>query len=63
MSVVIETLVLCDDCGEQCGGDDRSQTATQIRASRKRAGWIQIGSEDYCPNCAPNHCKSRKAKP
>lgn len=57
MSVVIETLVVCDDCGDNCACDDRCDNAKQIRASRKRAGWIQIGSLDYCDRCAPNHRK------
>lgn len=53
MSVVIETLVICDGCGEQMGGDDRSQTAKQIRAKRKKwEGWVQRGSKDYCLGCA-----------
>lgn len=52
MSVVIETLILCDECGDSGGGDDRNYKATKIRASRKLAGWIQIGHQDYCDKCA-----------
>ena len=52
MSVVIETLVICDACYENCGGDDRSYRAKLIRKLRKRYGWIQRGSKDYCPECA-----------
>ena len=52
MSVVIETLVFCDRCGENSCGDDREQTAKAIRKSRKSAGWIQRGSKDYCGECA-----------
>lgn len=52
MSVVIETLVFCDGCSENHSGDDRSSSAKQIRASRKREGWIQRGSKDYCESCA-----------
>ncbi len=59
MSVVIETLVLCDDCGHQCSGDDRYKNARQIRRDRKSGGWIQIGSKDYCNKCAPKHRKSK----
>ncbi len=59
MSVVIETLVFCDDCSHQNSGDDRALNARQIRASRKQSGWIQRGSKDYCPDCAKNHIKPR----
>jgi hypothetical protein len=52
MSVVVETLVFCDSCGDNCGGDDRSFNARHIRANRKKGGWVQRGAKDYCPNCA-----------
>ena len=52
MSVVIETLIYCDGCQENCRGDDRDWTARLIRASRKKhKGWEQIGSQDYCDRC------------
>ena len=57
MSVVIETLVICDGCSENYGGDDRYSSAKTIRAKRKKYGWIQRGAEDYCEECA----KMRKA--
>lgn len=66
MSVIIETILFCDDCAEQCGGDDRSQNAKAIRAARKEDGWIQRGSKDYCPKCAPEYqrkTKSRNSRP
>lgn len=62
MSAIIETLVLCDDCGQQNSGDDRSSNAANIRANRKKIGWIQIGSRDYCDKCAPNHKRAAKRK-
>jgi len=58
--VVIELLVICDDCSEAYGGDDRDKTAAEIRATRKRYGWIQQGSKDYCERCAPKHIRRRK---
>lgn len=61
MSAVIETLVLCDDCGHQNSGDDRNLNAAQIRANRKKCGWIQIGSTDYCARCAPKHRKRKSS--
>lgn len=61
MSKVIETLVLCDDCGHQNNGDDRHLSATQIRANRKRSGWIQVGAKDYCDKCAPNHKRAKSS--
>lgn len=51
MSAVIETILLCDECGHQNSGDDRHLNARQIREVRSRAGWVNIGSKDYCPNC------------
>lgn len=60
MSVVIETLVFCDDCGHQCSGDDRAKTAAMIRKGRKASGWIQIGSKDYCEKCASRNKKDKK---
>ncbi len=59
MSVVIETLVFCDDCGDNATGDDRSFSAAHIRENRKQAGWIRVGSKDYCGNCAPNHRRKK----
>jgi len=55
MSVTIETIVSCDECGANCSADDRSKTAKRIRRDRKADGWIQIGSKDYCGKCAPKH--------
>jgi hypothetical protein len=60
MSVVIETLVICDECGQQNFGDDRHKNAADIRRDRKKAGWIQVGSKDYCDRCAPNFHKHTK---
>ena len=54
MSVVIETLVICDGCGEACNGDDRNENAAKIRAARKKVGWRQKGSKDYCADCSGN---------
>lgn len=51
MTVIIETLVFCDGCGENCSGDDREQTAYHIRKSRKECGWVQRGKKDYCAEC------------
>lgn len=63
MSATIDTIVQCDDCGEQCSGDDRHLPAYRIREQRRRVGWIQIGSRDYCEKCAPKHKTKKKAKP
>jgi hypothetical protein len=52
--VVKETLVICDGCGEQCGGDDRNESAAQIRKARKTVGWTQRGKKDYCADCSDN---------
>jgi hypothetical protein len=55
MSYAIETLVFCDDCQDNCGGDDRGQNLKTIRSRRGKWGWIQRGQKDYCPKCAANH--------
>lgn len=60
MSVAIETIVLCDNCGHQNSGDDRNLSARQIRKSRGLCGWIQRGSKDYCEQCAPKFKKRNK---
>lgn len=53
MSVVIQTFVYCDGCSENKFGDDWDNTAAEIRAARKlNDGWIQRGSNDFCPDCA-----------
>lgn len=52
MAVVIETLVFCDECQDNCCGDDRNETAYNIRRSRREhGGWIMRNGKDYCPAC------------
>ena len=52
MSAVKETIIYCDQCGENHGADDRNQSAYEIRKNRKTWGWIQRGSKDFCcPEC------------
>jgi hypothetical protein len=60
VSVSIETIVFCDDCGEQNSGDDRALNAKEIRKKRREWGWIQVGKRDYCGDCAK---KIKDAKP
>jgi hypothetical protein len=52
MSIQIETIVICDGCGANCGADDRHLTAKEIRDSRKARGWTQVGRRDYCDVCS-----------
>lgn len=63
MSIQIETLVFCDGCGANCNGDDRTNSAKRIRATRSLSGWIQRGSKDYCPKCSPQHQAHKRPKP
>ena len=56
MSVIKETLVICDGCGDSNNGDDRYLTATKIRAARKAQGWTHRGMHDYCPKCTEKDC-------
>lgn len=59
MSVVVETLVFCDGCEDNCNGDDRSYSAGEIRRHRKLNGWIQVGAKDYCPDCAAERARKK----
>jgi len=51
MSVVIETIVYCDGCGDNHSGDQRNYTAKYQRESNKAEGWVQRGSKDFCQKC------------
>ena len=63
MSADKEMVVYCDDCYENCNADDRHLSATQIRRNRKaRDGWIQIGSRDYCEQCAAKRTKGKRGE-
>lgn len=59
MSISIETIVCCDGCDENNGGDDRYMSAKDIRAERKLYGWTQIGKKDYCPSCSEKMKRGR----
>ena len=51
MSIVIETILFCDGCGENGWGDERHFSAKYQRESNRQEGWVQRGSKDFCPNC------------
>lgn len=58
---VIETLIFCDGCNENCGGDDRGHTAKHIRHSRAlHDGWVYVRGKDYCQKCAEKRGIKRK---
>lgn len=61
MSCAIETIISCDICAENNGGDDRYKTAKVIRASRGKEGWTYRDGKDYCPKCSPAQRKSATA--
>lgn len=68
MATVIETFIICDDCGETFGVDNRNYTAKQHRENAAKDGWktisenqienlgfsLDVGGKikDLCPNCA-----------
>ena len=47
---VTERLIFCDKCGNNWGGDDRSDGLTfkQMLEERRLQGWVKRGSKDYC---------------
>lgn len=51
MSLVIETHIQCDDCGNTFGVDFRSLTGYNQRKKALKNGWKYSGGKDYCPNC------------
>ncbi len=62
MSVRIETLVFCDGCDDNSSADDHSLTAKEIRKNRKLEGWIQVGSKDFCAECAVKRKEKKEKK-
>lgn len=64
MSLVIETFIICDVCGDSFGVDSRNNTGTKQRTTAKSNGWIYSGNKDYCPNCRAKNKdgKIRKSK-
>ncbi len=61
MSVTIQTIVSCDDCGETNSADDAAFSAKEIRRVRRQWGWVQRGSKDFCGECAKKP-ENRKEK-
>lgn len=51
MSIVIETHLQCDRCGETFGVDDRWRTGTKQREQAKLNGWSCSGGVDLCETC------------
>jgi len=51
MSLVVERFLMCDDCGETFGVDNRSFSTRMQRQSSKENGWHTNGTHDYCPEC------------
>ena len=58
MSIVIETFLVCDKCGENFGIDNRHQSGAAHRANAEQSGWILKGNKDICPNCQKNKTRS-----
>lgn len=51
MSIVIETFLICDGCGENFGVDDRMQTGKTHRLRAKAEGWKVYNGKDFCSDC------------
>lgn len=62
MSHVIKTLVFCDGCQDNCGGDDRWQDLKTIRSRRAKVGWEYVDGKDYCPACKSRKWNVKKGK-
>ncbi len=67
MSVIIETLIVCDGGHPQCSGNDWSAdsrhrgAAEQRRFARAKLGWHCVSSKDFCPKCWKARAVERKA--
>jgi len=62
MSLVIETFVMCDSCGNNFGIDNRQRNGTQQRNAAKQHGWIYSGNKDLCNNCRPKRKDGKNVK-
>lgn len=66
MSLIIETHIICDSCGNDFGIDMRHLKGFLQRKSAKLQGWIYSGNKDLCPDCRPINKKgnyhSKKSK-
>lgn len=51
MSAVKETFLVCDQCGETFGVDNRNDTAARHRQEAKSLGWKYRNGKDYCLDC------------
>jgi hypothetical protein len=51
MSAVIERFIICDECGEPYGVDNRQYTIRQHREGAKMEGWKHRNGRDICPEC------------
>lgn len=44
--------LMCDGAGCSATYQYDRSSATEARQNARKTGWINEGSEDYCPNCA-----------
>lgn len=60
MSLVIETHISCDKCGDTFGVDNRSIKGYMQRKLAANNGWVYSVGKDYCPTCRPNMSRPMK---
>ena len=51
MGVVVESFLVCDECGETYGVDTRQWPGKIHRAHARGEGWHYSRGKDYCPEC------------
>jgi len=54
MSLVIEKFIICDECGETDGADNRTagHSLKRLREIKKSGGWMFYRGKDYCDRCS-----------
>lgn len=63
MTIHREFNILCDRCEEMQGDAvivDGGYTPADLRKTLKQHGWIRIGREDFCEECAPVEMDERQ---
>jgi hypothetical protein len=53
MAVVIESLIICDNCRAVFGRDNTSMKGMEQRKRARTNGWAYSGNLDLCPDCRP----------
>jgi len=60
--VMVERFLICDECGENYGVENRECTGVRHRRHAADDGWTYRGGKDYCPECSKSPA-ARAEKP